>query len=151
MTKSGAPAALQGYRLQALYTLRRVLAPDIDGTQLFQPEGTEDLDILDQEGAIVEAIQVKSYSNLALSDLEPEKENSFLRRAVSLLEGENPPVVKLVNFGAIGPELSRAWEGDELHRERIVTKLADKGFEQDEVERFFESIELILRFAYFRR
>ena len=143
MTQSGVPAALQGYRLQALYTLRRIFAPGIDGTHLFQPEGTEDLDILDQDGAIVEAIQVKSYSDLTLSDLEPEKGNSFLRRAVSLLEGENPPVIKLVNFGAIGPELSQAWEGDELHRERIVAKLVDKGFERDNVERLFESIELV--------
>jgi len=143
MTQSGAPAALQGYRLQALYTLMRVLAPGIDRTQLFQFEGTEDLEILDQDETIVEAIQVKSYSSLALSDLEPEKANPFLRRAVRSLEGENPPVIKLVNFGTIGPELNRAWDGDESCRERIVTKLADKGFEQDEVEKLFESIKLV--------
>jgi len=115
----------------------------MDGTQLFQPEGTEDLDILGRDGTIVEAIQVKSYASLVLSDLEPEKETSFFRRVVSLLEREDPPVIKLVNFGSIGPELSRAWEGDEVHRERIVTKLVEKGFKQDEIDKFFEHIELV--------
>ncbi len=50
MTQSGASAALQGYRLQALYTLTRVLVQDMDKARIFQPEGMEDLDILDQNG-----------------------------------------------------------------------------------------------------
>ena len=103
MTQPGAPAALQGYRLQALYTLKRVYAEGLGGTRRFQPEGIEDLDVLDSDGTLVEAIQVKSYPNLTLSDLEPEKKNSFFHRAAHLLRGKNPP--------AIAGQLRRHWPG----------------------------------------
>jgi hypothetical protein len=122
MTEPGAPAALQGYRLQGLYTLKRVFAPGVDGSLLFQPEGEEDLDIQDGDGALVESIQIKSYAGLVLSNLEPEKENSFLHRTLRRLEEEAPPIIQLVNFGAIGPELSQAWDGDEACQERVITK-----------------------------
>jgi len=143
MTQPGAPAALQGYRLQALYTLKRVFAEGLGGTHRFQPEGIEDLDILDPDGTLVEAIQVKSYPNLTLSDLEPEKTNSFFHRAADLLRGKHPPTIQLVNFGAIGPELFQAWQGNKVHRDRVTGKLVDKGFEQDEIEELFEFIKLV--------
>lgn len=49
MTQPGAPAAYRGYRLQALYILKRILRPGSD-EYIFQPEGCEDLDILDNDG-----------------------------------------------------------------------------------------------------
>ncbi len=152
--QSGAPAALRGYRLQALYTLMRILEPKADSTYLFQPEGTEDLDILNSSGAMVEAIQVKSYSPLVFSDLTTG-ENPFFRRAAGLSKGQNQPVIKLVNFGPIGPELSQAWAAAETsenaetareraaHQKRVASKLATGGFGPDEIEGFFASIELI--------
>ncbi|MFW6116540.1 MAG: hypothetical protein ACOC6F_02330 [bacterium] len=143
MIKSGAPAALQGYRLQAIYTLTRVFEPGVDGTQVFQPEGTEDLDITDVSGRVCEVIQVKSYSGLVLSNLEPAKATSFFRRAANLLERKKPPIIRLVNFGSIGPELSGAWEGHKPHRRRVISKLLDKGFTRHEINGFFEHIELV--------
>jgi len=110
---------------------------------VFCPEGAEDLDIRDQAGQCVEVIQVKSYSNLALSDLEPEKAGSFFHRAVSLLQAANPPAIKIANFGALGPELRQAWEGSVEHRQRIVAKLAEKGFSQADVEKCFEHIQIV--------
>lgn len=143
MRKLGAPAALQGYRLQAIYTLTRIFQPGVDDTQVFQPEGKEDLDILDITGMVTEAIQVKTYSGLVLSDLEPEKERSFFRRAAKLLQSNNPPSIRLVNFGTIGPELKGAWEGHSRHRGSVVSKLLEKGFTRDEIEGFFKHIELL--------
>ena len=105
MTQRGAPAALRGYRLQALYTLKRIFAPGVDSAQDFCPEGMEDLDIRDVNEQVVEVLQVKSYANLTLSDLEPEKPNSFFHRAEDLLSGTNPPSIKIVNFGEIGPQM----------------------------------------------
>ena len=101
MTQPGASAALRGYRLQALYTLKRVLSPGVDETRVYCPEGAEDLGIKDQTGQWAEVVQVKSYPGLTLSDLEPDKTDSFLHRAISLLQTTNPPVIKLVNFGAL--------------------------------------------------
>lgn len=143
MTQPGAPAALQGYRLQALYALRRIFASAADGTQVFCPEGKEDLDIQDQTGQLVEVLQVKSYSSLALSDLEPEKADSFFHRVSNLLRAVIPPIIKLVNFGAIGPELWQAWEGSEKQRKRIITKLTEKGFQKTDVEEFFDHVQLV--------
>ncbi len=102
MTQPGAPAALKGYRLQALYTLGRIFAPGIDGTHLFQPEGTEDLDILDQDGVIVEAIQIKSYSRLTLSDLEPGEGKLFSASRSQLIGRRESP-------GRRAGELRRYW------------------------------------------
>ncbi len=42
MSQAGAPAALEGYRVQALYTLKRILVQGSE-CRIFQPEGLEDL------------------------------------------------------------------------------------------------------------
>jgi len=44
MTTLGAPAALHGYRVQALYTLKRILT-QADENLIFHPENLEDLDV----------------------------------------------------------------------------------------------------------
>jgi hypothetical protein len=85
VNQRGAPAAYRGYRLQALYTLRRILTPAVGQSLVFQPEGLEDLAIRDTDGHLIEVIQVKSHDNLVLSDLFPAKPDSFFHRAVELL------------------------------------------------------------------
>ncbi len=123
----GAPAALKGYRVQALYTLRRILGQGENDIQ-FQLEGEEDLDVLDTLGRLLELVQVKKYDSLKLSDLSPhspESPGSFFGRAVRFLGGEHQPTIKLVNFGAIGPEMRQAWAGDEAAKERIVRRLSE--------------------------
>ena len=142
MSQRGAPAAYRGYRLQALYTLKRILASGSNKTLVFHLEGKEDLDI-EEDGQLLEAIQVKSYDNLVLSDLSPDKPYSFFRRALDLLRSTNPPQIKLVNFGSIGEEMRLAWEGGGEFKERIADKLRDYGYIKEDIQSLFENIELI--------
>lgn len=145
MDQLGAPAALKGYRVQALYTLKRILSQGEHEVE-FQPEGNEDLDILDPLGRPVELVQVKKYDSLKLSDLSPhslESPGSFFGRAVRFLGDQNQPAIKLVNFGAIGPEMRQAWAGDEGAKERIARKLNEGGFSTRQVDAVFANVELI--------
>jgi len=143
MSKRGAPAAYRGYRLQALYALKRILASAIDPGCVFHLEGREDLDVWDTGDRLTEAIQVKSYESLVLSDLEPAKPNSFFRHAAELLRSSDIPRIKLVNFGSIGPEMDQAWAGNESHRSRVAQKLKGHGFQDTEIEAIFDCVELI--------
>ena len=136
------PQAYRGYRLQALYTLCRVLAPANSRDNVFHPEGLEDLDIW-VEGRRVEVIQVKSYSNVVLSDLSPSEPNSFFRRAAQLARSADPPAIKLVNFGSVGPEMCLAWEGEQSRRTQVSKKLLQYGFEESDIEALFTHVELV--------
>ena len=143
MSQRGAPAAYKGYRLQALYTLKRILASTSDSSLVFHLEGLEDLDIWQEDHCLLEAIQVKSYENLVLSNLSPAETNSFFRRAVKLLRLPHPPTIKVVNFGSVGPEMRQAWAGDEPQRTQVSKKLIAKGLEESEVEDILTHIELV--------
>ncbi|MCA9945100.1 MAG: hypothetical protein KC449_16555 [Anaerolineales bacterium] len=145
MSQAGAPAALEGYRVQALYTLKRIL---VQGSEyrIFQPEGLEDLDVLDGEGHIVELIQVKKYNSLKLSDLaplSPEQAGSFFGRVIRALSQDDKRSIKLVNFGEIGPEMRDAWGGNEREKRSITRKLVEAGFSQPQVDLIFTSVELL--------
>lgn len=144
MNISGAPAAFRGYRVQALYIIQRALSSlDSVDSLVFQPEGKEDLDVLDSSG-VNALVQVKSYANLVLSDLSPEKENSFFRRVLNDWLGKNDvPSIQLVNFGAFGKEMRLAWEGDEASRSSIENKLLEKGFDGNEIEFIFSHVQLV--------
>lgn len=103
------------------------------------------MNILDIEnnGILIETIQVKSYVNLVLSDLSPAKNDSFFHRSIKLLLSPTPPKIKLVNFGAIGDEMRLAWLGDVTHRASLAKKLFDYGFDAKNINVLFDSIELI--------
>ena len=139
MSSSGAKAALQGYRRQALYTLARVLhgGPDL----VFQPEGSEDLAVYGPDGTLVEAVQVKSYAEpLVLSDFGPRKEGSFFRRAADLTS--RPDVaVRVASFGPVGPELRGAWAGEGRHRDEVTRKLREAGLRADAPARLYDYVE----------
>lgn len=143
MSQRGAPAAYRGYRLQALYTLKRILAPAIAQNLVFHLEGREDLDIREADNRLVEVIQVKSYENLVLSDLSPSEPNSFFHRTAELLRAPAPPDIKLVNFRSVGPEMRQAWAGDEPQRTQVAKKLRDNGFEESDIEAIFTHVKLI--------
>lgn len=143
MGQSGAPAAYRGYRRQILYTLSRILAPGVGEDLAFQPEGQEDLAVRGADGNLVEVIQVKSRSNLVLSDLTPEKPGTFFHRIIGVLQSVDKPIVRLVNIGSIGPELRQAWEGKEPHRTRVYEKLLGHGFTAPEAESIFAQLELV--------
>lgn len=143
MSKAGAPAAYRGYRLQALYALKRILTFATDPGPVFHPEGHEDLDIRDTNDRLLETIQVKSYENLVLSDLEPAKLGSFFHRVATLLNSPNVPHIKLVNFGSIGPEMNRAWAEDGTHRAHVAQKLKEYGLQDQSIRGIFDCVELV--------
>jgi len=108
----------------------------------FQPEGLEDLDILRNE-QLEEAIQVKSFENLVLSNISTGEPNSFFHRAVDLLNSSPTIQIHLVNFGSIGEEMRLAWAGDEEYRARISKKLSEKGFDEDDTRGLYRSIDIV--------
>ena len=143
MSDLGASAAYRGYRLQSLYALKRMLSPELDSEFVFHPEGYEDLDIERVDGSLVESTQVKSYQGLVLSNLSPEKKNGFFRRALSLLQMQNPPMVKLVNYGVIGEEMSLAWQGDGKQRKHVIDKLKRFDYSDEDIQTLFDQVELV--------
>jgi len=142
MSDLGASASYRGYRIQGLYILSRILEPEPNANSVFVPEGVEDLAI--QENNIIrEIVQVKSYNGLSLSDLEPAKKGSFFHRAIDYFQQKPRPKISVVNIGPIGPELEKAWSGDEKSRNSITDKLLQHGFNQDQIHNIFENIEII--------
>jgi hypothetical protein len=102
-------AALRGYRTQFLYSLYYILSQDQPGRQ-YRLEGVEDLDVLDSNGNIVRAIQVKNLQGpVVLSDIASSKENktSFLRRLLLVRQSHPEAQGVLVSFGPIGDELKK--------------------------------------------
>ncbi len=125
MASSDATAAYRGYRLQALYTLHRILVSEASGTLVFQPEGAEDLAVYGVDGYLLEINQVKAYKdNLTLSDFEPDKEASFFYRAEHHLKSTPNAHIYIVSFGPIGPELYEACSMDGRERQSVADKLS---------------------------
>lgn len=111
----GASAALKGYRLQHLYSLFRILGDDASPPRQFQLEGTEDLEIFDDAGRLLEAIQVKARSSAPLtpSALTTNRGESFFRRAVERLERDPASRQRVISFGDVGPSLLALASHDE--------------------------------------
>src|SRR5690349_20710656 len=102
-TDGDATATYRGYRRQVLYTLHRILS---DNIAMFQPEGKEDLAIFVETGQLSEIVQVKALSHaLTLSDLEPEKKDSFFARLAREAPLSESVQVRLVSYRPCGPEL----------------------------------------------
>ncbi len=143
MQNTGAIAAYKGYRTQALYALNRILTSQQQGI-FFQPEKYEDLTVYEDTGKILEAIQVKNLTaNLSLSDLSPEKSDSFFRRSLTLIK-ENPGIkIIIISFGPIGLEMTKAWAGEPSFQKDVTTKLTKNGFSSDDVKRLFQNIEIL--------
>lgn len=120
----------RGYRLQALYTLFRLLEPKDDATLVFQPEGKEDLAIFDSGDNLLEVIQVKAHlsDDLVLSSFAPHKRDSFFYRTASLLKSWPLLKIGIASFGKIGPEMLQAFESDGVERKRLSEKLAGYGY-----------------------
>jgi len=91
-----ASSALRGFRLQILYTLARLTEPQTALKATLWPEGIEDLAILDSNGELREAIQIKGYTApLTLSDLISKTGRGLLRRMVNVAHA-HPCILKLV-------------------------------------------------------
>jgi hypothetical protein len=143
MSNTGAPAALRGYRLQALYILDRILDPQVRDSIVFHPEGGEDLDIWEGTERLQEVVQVKSYPSLTLSDLSSNEDNSFFKRIVQYIHQVDTPTVRLINFGTIGPELLKAWKGNQKQRDSVAKKLRLSGFSETDIQAIFTHIQII--------
>jgi hypothetical protein len=115
----------RGYRLQALYALWRILESTDDC--FFQPEGKEDLAVLDSSDNLVEAIQVKAHSTpLTLSSLQLGESNSFFRRASLHMKENSNTKITIASFGKIGDELIRAVNKPGKERDSVVSKVSEK-------------------------
>jgi len=142
MTTSGAEAALRGYRLQALYSLHRIL--DGGDQFVFHLEGLEDLDVYSTSGELLEVIQVKAIDgNLTLTALSPGKPNAFFRRVLDRRGPLRDTKEKLVSFGPIGPDMSQTWAGDGPKREEAVRILGQYGYTRRNVLDLIKRIELV--------
>jgi hypothetical protein len=138
MSAAGAKAALQGFRLQALYTLATVLRPDA-ADLVFHPEGKEDLDVYAGE-ELRRVIQVKGHAApLSLSSLGLGQDDSFLSRAADLAPRPGLEIV-VATFGPVGPELEGAWAGESNHRASVATKLRQQDFTDEEIANLFGSV-----------
>jgi hypothetical protein len=114
---SGAQAAFRGYYSQTLYILHRVLSGSNDF--VFQPEKEEDLAIFDNDGDLIEVVQVKDYSApLTLSDLGKD----FFTRCRNYIESNTP--VRIVSFGKVGPELKNALQENGA-KDSVIKKLIE--------------------------
>lgn len=95
-------AALKGYRTQFLYSLYYILSHSTE-EYIFKFEGEEDLDVIDRQGNLLFAIQVKNLAKtVTLSDIFTERKTSFLRRFLDKYSTATPI---LVSFGNISIDL----------------------------------------------
>jgi len=139
LSSSGAKAALEGYRKQALYTLACILHSDAQNL-IFQPEGTEDLAVYRGEH-LLRTIQVKAYSdNLTLSSFTPGKPGSFFHR-VTDHAADDDLEIEVVSFGPIGAEIEGAWTGNEQHCASVRAKLLGHKFSNVQIDTLFNRLQ----------
>ncbi len=140
MSSSGAKAALEGYRKQALYTLACIL--ESDGRDfVFQPEGIEDLGVYRGQRPL-RTMQVKAYSdNLTLSSFSPEKPKSFFHRVANELAAHDDLSIEVISFGPIGMEIIGAWSGKTEHQASVRTKLRGYKFNDGQIDTLFRRLQ----------
>lgn len=136
----GAIHALKGYHHQFIYSLLRIMK-GTEQEQGFFPEGKyEDLDIYDLDNRVVEIIQVKSLKRtLTLSDILNSKENSFIRRALSIHTHTVTPKIKLVSFGEVNDDIIHLT--GEKYSSQFTALLKKNGLKDSEIrilQNYFE-------------
>jgi len=127
--QSDATPTYRGYRLQALYTLARVL--ELTGAErfIYQPEGKEDLAVFDSQHILLEIVQVKARSQaLTLSDFEPKKKDSFFYRVAAELKTTPDVQISIATYGDVGPVLRKAIDEDGRDRMRVAESIAENGY-----------------------
>jgi len=132
----GGNSAWKGFSSQTTYIAARLIS-EKNKTKKYFPESIEDLKITDANEAVIELIQVKNLSNdLSLSDLKPQKEGSFLKRALNARQNNSNLIVRLVSYGNIGSELLN-WNKDktsDTKEDNITTKLQSYGYSFTDIE-----------------
>jgi len=150
---SDATPAYRGYRLQALYTLWRILESEDSSHLIFQPEGHEDLAIFDSNETLLQVVQVKAHKGeLVLSSLlppkpktgSPPKRDSFFYRAASLLRTNSQLEVSIVSFGTMNREF-RAFQVDGSERKIVANKLREhKNLSEKDINNLLTKIRPVL-------
>lgn len=108
-------AALRGYRTQFVYSLYYILST-FSKELVFRLEGEEDLDVLDSNGQLLYAIQLKNLSKpITLSDILSDHKTSFIKR---FLNKYSTAIPILVSYGEISQELKN-WKE---HKDSISEK-----------------------------
>ncbi|XYH97145.1 hypothetical protein ACMHYB_56820 [Sorangium sp. So ce1128] len=109
---------------------------------MIQLEGSEDVDILDRLGNLVEAVQVKALAgNVTASSLRSE-DDSFYRRADARLVAHPRAIQKVVSFGPFGPELAGAQKKGSPQRARLKAYIQKTGLKDKQVERVMNALRL---------
>lgn len=117
-------AALKGYRTQFLYSLYYILS-NLGNNFIYRLEGEEDLDILDSNGQLLYAIQLKNLSKtITLSDLLSENNTSFIRRFIDKYADARPI---LVSYGEISKDLKKWSETKDIISDKEKTTLKKYG------------------------
>lgn len=108
-------SALKGYRTQFLYSLHYILS-NLSNDFIYRLEGEEDLDVLDNSGKLLYAIQLKNLGkSITLSDIVSDSKTSFIKR---FLENYRDATPILVSYGKISEDLKN-WNG---HKNSIREK-----------------------------
>lgn len=114
-------AALRGYRTQFLYSLHYILST-LENNFIYRLEGEEDLDVLNLQGELLYALQLKNLGQtITLSDILSDKKTSFIKR---FLERYASAIPVLVSYGEVSTDL-KSWNkhsGDISKKEKDVLK-----------------------------
>jgi len=139
-SEQGSKAAWKGFSSQTIYIANRLLFLDDDSD--FFPERAEDL-MLQKDGTVTELVQVKNLSSdLVLSDLFPQKEDSFFKRCLYYKAYNESLSVKIISFGIIGSELRGFADGLKESINSVKTKLLQYGYLEDEVAWFISNLKI---------
>ena len=131
-SEKGAEAAWRGFSTQTLYIAGRLLECD-DNELEFYPEQVEDL-LVKRGESISELVQVKNLTkDLSLSDLSPQKQDSFFRRCLKYKDNEEI-ILKVVSFGNVGSEMLTLLQADSRTETSIAKKLVSYGYGTEDVE-----------------
>lgn len=122
-------AALRGYRTQFLHSLHYILS-SLSNSLVFRLEGEEDLDVLDDTGQLLYAIQLKNLGRpITLSDILSEHKTSFTKRFLAKYPDAIPI---LVSYGEISQELKNWRNHKDTISEREKTTLKKYKISGDE-------------------
>ncbi len=134
----GTKAAWNGFSTQTLYIAYRLIK--LNEKDDMYPENVEDL-MIKQNNEVKELVQVKNLSSdLSLSDLNPQNEDSFFNRVLRYKEKDI--IIKVVSFGNIGSELEGLIRKNEKDIKNISDKLKKYNFKKDEIEWILKKLEI---------
>lgn len=136
----GAKAAWKGFSSQTTYIANRLML--LDDESEFFPEKIEDL-MVKKDGKISELVQIKNLSNdLTLSNLSPQKEDSFFRRALNYKSESEELKLLVISFGSVGEELSGFVNKNDKHIANIRNKLINMNYTIKEIDWIFSRLRI---------